>query len=171
MTKEKIDTAKNARFMDVVQWLIDNGKAENQGDLTVKAGFGPNIISRINHNHNTVSEETIRTLGYKFKEINIEYIRGKSDCISLNKNPKIEKPDTLMDEYIATLKSQMADLRIQLVDKQNVIDAKQQTIDILMRENAELRSTVARLQQEKSIGDFPFKMGVSDRDDKPHTRV
>ena len=69
MTKEKIDTAKNARFMDVVQWLIDNGKAENQGDLTVKAGFGPNIISRINHNHNTVSEETIRTLGEKFKEI------------------------------------------------------------------------------------------------------
>lgn len=171
MTKEKIDTAKNARFMDVVQWLIDNGKAENQGDLTVKAGFGPNIISRINHNHNTVSEETIRTLGEKFKEINIEYIRGKSDSISLNKNPKIEKPDTLMDEYIATLKSQMADLRIQLVDKQNIIDAKQQTIDILMRENAELRSTVARLQQEKSIGDFPFKMGVSDRDDKPHTRV
>ena len=171
MTKEKIDTAKNARFMDVVQWLIDNGKAENQGDLTVKAGFGPNIISRINHNHNTVSEETIRTLGEKFQEINSEYIRGKSDSISLNKNPKIEKPDTLMDEYIATLKSQMADLRIQLVDKQNIIDAKQQTIDILMRENAELRSTVARLQQEKSIGDFPFKMGVSERDDKPHTRV
>ncbi len=76
-----------------------------------------------------------------------------------------------MDEYIATLKSQMADLRIQLVDKQNIIDAKQQSIDILMRENAELRSTVARFQQEKSIGDFPFKMGVSDRDDKPHTRV
>ena len=69
--------------MDAIEWLIDNGLAENQGDIAVKAGLGPNLISRIKNGHvKSVSDDAIRALCSRFKELNIEYLRGKSDCIS-----------------------------------------------------------------------------------------
>jgi len=69
--------------MDAIEWLIDNCLAENQGDIAVKAGLGPNLISRIKNGHvKAVSDDAIRALCSRFKELNIEYLRGKSDCIS-----------------------------------------------------------------------------------------
>jgi len=69
--------------MDAIEWLIDNGLAENQGDIAVKAGLGPNLISRIKNGHvKSVSDDAVRALCSRFKELNIEYLRGKSDCIS-----------------------------------------------------------------------------------------
>ena len=74
---------KNELFMDAIEWLIDNGLAENQGDIALKAGLGPNLISRIKNGHvKAVSDDAIRALCSRFKELNIEYLRGKSDCIS-----------------------------------------------------------------------------------------
>lgn len=74
---------KNELFMDAIEWLIDNGLAENQGDIAVKAGLGPNLISRIKNGHvKSVSEDAIRALCSRFKELNIDYLRRKSDCIS-----------------------------------------------------------------------------------------
>ena len=69
--------------MDAIEWLIDNGLAENQGDIAVKAGLGPNLISRIKNGHvKSVSDDAIRALCDRFRELNIDYLRGKSDCIS-----------------------------------------------------------------------------------------
>ena len=69
--------------MDAIEWLIDNGLAENQGDIAVKAGLGPNLISRIKNGHvKAVSDDAIRALCDRFRELNIDYLRGKSDCIS-----------------------------------------------------------------------------------------
>ena len=74
---------KNELFMDAIEWLIDNGLAENQGDIAVKAGLGPNLISRIKNGHvKAVSDDAIRALCSRFEELNIDYLRGKSDCIS-----------------------------------------------------------------------------------------
>ena len=74
---------KNELFMDAIEWLIDNGLAENQGDIAVKAGLGPNLISRIKNGHvKSVSDDAIRALCSRFTELNIDYLRGKSDCIS-----------------------------------------------------------------------------------------
>ena len=74
---------KNELFMDAIEWLIDNGLAENQGDIAVKAGLGPNLISRIKNGHvRAVSDDAIRALCDRFRELNIDYLRGKSDCIS-----------------------------------------------------------------------------------------
>ena len=54
---------KNELFMDAIEWLIDNGLAENQGDIAVKAGLGPNLISRIKNGHvKAVSDDAIRAL-------------------------------------------------------------------------------------------------------------
>ena len=70
---------KNELFMDAIEWLIDNGLAENQGDIAVKAGLGPNLISRIKNGHvKSVSDDAIRALCSRFEELNIDYLRGKS---------------------------------------------------------------------------------------------
>ena len=69
--------------MDAIQFLIDNGKADNQGDVAVKAGLGPNLISRVKNGRvNNVSDDAIRALCSAFPDLNIDYLRGKSDYIS-----------------------------------------------------------------------------------------
>lgn len=90
--------------MDAIEWLIDNGFAENQGDIAVKAGLGPNLISRIKNGHvKSVSDDAIRALCTRFEELNIDYLRGKSDCISrqqlANKNAdeELRDPRRLLD--------------------------------------------------------------------------
>lgn len=69
--------------MDAIEFLIDNGLAENQGDIAVKAGLGPNLISRVKNGRvNNVSDDAIRALCSAFPDLNIDYLRGKSDYIS-----------------------------------------------------------------------------------------
>ena len=69
--------------MDAIQFLIDNGKANNQGDVAGKAGLGPNLISRVKNGRvNNVSDDAIRALCSAFPDLNIDYLRGKSDYIS-----------------------------------------------------------------------------------------
>lgn len=181
MAKEKIDTEKNARFMEVVQWLIDNGKAANQGDLCVKAGYGPNIISRISHNHNTVSEDTIRTLCEKFHDANIDYIRKGTGCVSrhevkdvkevevpnVDKIPAldysfliekaVEKATSYADKTISTLEKQVAD--------------KDETIKMLKARIHELEGVVNYYKNKEQLSDYPFQMGVSDKQIEQPSRV
>lgn len=89
---------KNELFMDAIEWLIDNGLAENQGDIAVKAGLGPNLISRIKNGHvKAVSDDAIRALCDRFRELNIDYLRGKSDCISRQQLADM-KADKVLEE-------------------------------------------------------------------------
>ena len=90
--------SKNELFMDAIEWLIDNGLAENQGDIAVKAGLGPNLISRIKNGHvKSVSDDAIRALCTRFKELNIDYLRGKSDCISVQQKIDMKANEALKE--------------------------------------------------------------------------
>ena len=95
---------KNELFMDAIEWLIDNGMAENQGDIAVKAGLGPNLISRIKNGHvKAVSDDAIRAQCDRFRELNIDYLRGKSDCIfrqqqiDMKANAALREAQALLD--------------------------------------------------------------------------
>ena len=77
---------------------------------------------------------------------------------------KAEKEDAAKDELIATLKSQVADLRIQLVDKQNVIEAKDQLIDSLKMQINNMMSEM----QLRGISTYPFEMGVAEKYSAPN---
>lgn len=82
--------------MDAIEYLIDKGYAENQGDIAVKAGLGPNLISRIKNGHvKAVSDDAVRALCSEFKDLNIEYFRGKSDFISRSDQLLQESKDML----------------------------------------------------------------------------
>lgn len=87
---------KNELFIDAVDYLIDNGLAHDQGDVALKAGLGPNLISRVrNGKVKNVSDDSIRALVAKFN-LNIDYFRGKSEhlirydqsCSNMEHEPK-----------------------------------------------------------------------------------
>jgi hypothetical protein len=74
------------------------------------------------------------------------------------------------DEYIETLKSQMADLRIQLNDNMKRLDEKDEYIAILKRENERLLNENERLlialsesQPDELLRKFPFPMGSAEQ--------
>jgi transcriptional regulator with XRE-family HTH domain len=74
--------SKNELFLNAVDFLIDEGLAEDQSDIAKRAGLGPNLISRVRTGKvKNVSDDSIRALVSKFN-INMDYFRGKSEYIS-----------------------------------------------------------------------------------------
>ena len=187
---------KNELFMDAIEWLIDNGLAENQGDIAVKAGLGPNLISRIKNGHvKSVSDDAIRALCDRFRELNIEYLRGKSDCISrqqsadkvlaesrllLEANTPHEPArhsaidDCLMYEKAINkiispmYQEKIALLENQLTEKDKHIATLHELMDALKRENAMLREQLSKYQADEVIGRHPFPLGSAEPESKEH---
>ena len=184
--------------MDAIEWLIDNGLAENQGDIAVKAGLGPNLISRIKNNHvKSVSEDAIRALCNRFKELNIDYLRGKSENISCQRSTledsiMVENVfEKKMGKYISNLETHISDLQkqIELLEKdredkkeeiknlnERIAVQKQAIDDIrserenLKIENAKLRVQLEAFQNGNSIN-YLFPIGVADKEDINPARV
>ena len=74
--------SKNELFLNAVDYLIDEGLAEDQSDIAKRAGLGPNLISRVRTGKvKNVSDDSIRALVSKFN-LNMDYFRGKSEFIS-----------------------------------------------------------------------------------------
>ena len=171
---------KNELFMDAIEWLIDNGLAENQGDIAVKAGLGPNLISRIKNGHvKAVSDDAIRALCDRFKELNIDYLRGKSDCISrqqLNANPPHEpRQHSAMDDsfilekqfqkvYDGIAGRHIEELEERVAEQKQTIASQRDIIEYLKRENESLRQQLSKYQTDELLSHHPFPMGVADKD-------
>ena len=183
---------KNDLFMDAIEWLIDNGLAENQGDIAVKAGLGPNLISRIKNGHvKSVSDDAIRALCDRFRELNIDYLRGKSDCISrqqsadkvlaesrrlLDANPPHEpRQHSAMDDsfllekqfqkvYDGIAGQYIEELKERVEEQKKAIAIQQDTIDVLKRENELLRQQLSKYQTDEILSHHPFPMGVADKE-------
>ena len=159
--------------MDAIEWLIDNGLAENQGDIAVKAGLGPNLISRIKNGHvKSVSEDAIRALCSRFEELNIDYLRGKSDCISrqqqidmkadaalresqalLDANPPHEhRQHSAMDESFVLEKEFKKLITGHTIDElKERITSQRETIDSQRETITSQRDTIASLKRENEL--------------------
>ena len=183
---------KNELFMDAIEWLIDNGLAENQGDIAVKAGLGPNLISRIKNGHvKSVSDDAIRALCDGFRELNIDYLRGKSDCISrqqaadmvlaesrrlLDANPPNEpRHHSAMDDsfllekqfqkvYDGIAGRHIEELKDRIEEQKQTISIQRDTIEYLKRENESLRQQLSKYQTDEILSHHPFPMGVADNE-------
>ena len=66
---------KNEIFANVLDWLIQEGKVEDQKDLEVKTGISQNTVSRIMTGKVEPSDETLRKLNAAFENIfNMQYL-------------------------------------------------------------------------------------------------
>lgn len=178
--------------MDAIEWLIDNRLAENQGDIAIKAGLGPNLISRIKNGHvKSVSDDAIRALCDRFRELNIDYLRGKSDCISrqqsddkvlaesrrlLDANPPHEpRQHSAMDDsfllekqfqkvYDGIAGRHIEELKDRIEEQKQTISIQRDTIEYLKRENESLRQQLSKYQTDEILSHHPFPMGVADKE-------
>ena len=178
--------------MDAIEWLIDNGLAENQGDIAVKAGLGPNLISRIKNGHvKSVSDDAIRALCDRFRELNIDYLRGKSDCISRQQSadkllaesrrlldanhPHEPRQHSAMDDsfllekqfqkmYDGIAGRHIEELKDRIEEQKQTISIQRDTIEYLKRENESLRQQLSKYQTDEILSHHPFPMGVADNE-------
>ena len=185
---------KNELFMDAILFLIDNGYAENQGDIVVKAGLGPNLISRIKNGHvKSVSDDAIRALCNAFEDLNLDYFRGKSDFISkhqlslqkadkaiedaqkmLDANPPHEpgKRSTLDDSFlyekaIEKINEQINGKYIANLEHQNARLEKDldEKSETIKILQARIHELEAKLKENEKYKDYIFPQGVADRKD------
>ena len=185
---------KNELFMDAILYLIDNGYAANQGDILVKAGLGPNLISRIKNGHvKSVSDDAIRALCNAFEDLNLDYFRGKSDCISkhqlslwkadkaiedvqkmLDANPPHEpgKHSALDDSFlyekaIEKINEQMNGKYIANLEHQNARLEKEvdEKSETIKILQARIHELEAKLKENEKYKDYIFPQGVADRKD------
>ena len=189
---------KNELFMDAIEWLIDNGLAENQGDIALKAGLGPNLISRIKNGHvKAVSDDAIRALCDRFRELNIDYLRGKSDYISrqqLNANSPhepcrhsamddsflLEKQfqklyDDIAGQYIAEQKERINELNDRIAEQSRTISRLEKDVEAKDHEISLLKASLNEYELATTIitpgQKYPFEVGVSETKDQPSAKI
>ena len=178
----------NEYFLEVIRFL----KSEygyTQEFIVEKAGLGKSAISKIKKGENNVGDKPISKLCDAFGMLNHEFFYGRSPYKTkreeseakmeqalkeaqdaCNENHPSNSGESLKDELIATLKSQMADLRFQLVEKDKRIEEMCDHISTLKRENenlsmqvTELRDNLSSIQQQQQLGRYPFKMGTAEQ--------
>lgn len=174
---------RNEIFAHVLDWLIQNNKVEDQKDLALKTGISQNTVSRIMTGKVEPSDDTLRKLNATFGNIfNMQYLRGESVVMliedvayykshpgELNKlingegDNKIDQ-SSLVNAALAAKDETITALREQIQAKDELIAALRQQIDILQQQ-------ANTKKDEEFIRDYPFTIGVSERDDKPSTRV
>lgn len=173
--------SKNELFLDAVDYLIDEGLAANQGDVALKAGLGPNLISRVRNGYvKCVSDDSIRAIAFKFN-LNMDYFRGKSDYITrydqLNakSDRDIEEARRLLDkdplapstkhgdsyDIIAAKDETIAALRGQLEEKDAVIASKDETIQLLRQQLSQYKLMREKMDDAvASIDDMKNQMAM-----------
>ena len=172
--------SKNELFAQALLWLYTNHECKDQKELSMKTGITETTISRIlNNKVKNPSADTIGKLLDAFPMIDRDFLYGWSEYVS--KYEKFEKMahDALhidhdrdnkkKDELIESLKSQIADLRFQLVDKDNRIEEMKDHVSTLKRENAnlnllvqELKTRLSSWEQDEEYLNYPFARTVSD---------
>ena len=135
--------SKNELFLDAVDYLIDEGLAANQGDVALKAGLGPNLISRVRNGYvKCVSDDSIRAIAFKFN-LNMDYFRGKSDYIT-RYDQLNAKSDRDLEESRMLLDKDPLDLPPKPLDNPNlVLSAKDETITALRNQLEEKNAVIA----------------------------
>ena len=189
---------KNELFMDAIEWLIDNGLAENQGDIAVKAGLGPNLISRIKNGHvKSVSDDAIRALCDRFRELNIDYLRGKSDCISRQQLADMKADETLKDsrrlldtnppheprrhsamiagQHIAEQKERIIELNDRIAEQSRTISRLEKDVEAKDHEISILKAKLHEFEIATTVitpgQKYPFEVGVSETKDQPSAKI
>ena len=170
---------KNEIFANVLDWLIQEGKVEDQKDLAVKTGISQNTVSRIMTGKVEPSDETLRKLNAAFENIfNMQYLRGESivmlikDVAYYQMHPEKNPFNNLNDEDAEKEIDQSSLVNAALAAKDETIRAKdetiaslRETIESLKRENILLRQQLTKYQEEDVLGKFPFTPGVAEARD------
>ena len=171
----------NGYFLEIIRFL----KSEygyTQEFIAEKAKLGKSAISKIKNGEANVGDKTINKLCQAFEQLNPDFFYGRSPYKTkreeseakleqaLKESQKvccetkpINREESLKDELIATLKSQIADLKSQLVDKDKIIQLQMQKIEVL--------EAMQHIDADNPLKNYPFTPGVADKEEQYTTRV
>ena len=186
VTQEEI----NSYFIEIIRFL-KREYGYTQDFIVEKAKLGKSAISKIKNGENNVGDKTITKLCDAFPQLNQDFFYGKS-CYKTKREEleakmeqslkEVQDIDPYSKEYkdkeIANLKSQMADLRIQLNQQQERVEEQKDHVATLKRENEMLKMKIAELKealetekQKNILVEHPFPIGVADAKDSNPAHV
>ena len=170
----------NGYFLEIIRFL----KSEygyTQEFIVEKAKLGRSAISKIKNGEVNVGDKTISKLCEAFEQLNQEFFYGRSPYKTKREESeaKMEQAlkeaqgacnekrptgheESLKDELIASLKSQIAVLEDHIADKNRIIQLQDQKIEML------------EAMQHIDAGGVlrsPFPVGVADKDDRKQVHV
>ena len=133
----------------------------------------PALSSAMNGNEAYLTKNLFQKICAAYPGVfNLDYLlTGKGSLLISNENVSDKtttnnttNPDVDWQKLaLDTMKSQMADLRMQLVDKQNIIEAQQRTIELL---NLQINGLKMEMQM-KGMSTYPFTIGVAEKFSAP----
>ena len=161
------------RVKQAIQWLKNN-RSLLQKDIAKLMGITEvsfsRAVSTIGFQGNDNEKFVINFNEAVGNVFNLNWLMNGTQPMLAQDMPKDyvkDRESARTDELIASLKSQIADLRAQLVDKQNLCDEIKKRVDLLQKENDRLN---ALMQNTSVLGDYPFQVGVADKNEdvRPH---
>ena len=171
----------NGYFLEVIRFL----KSEygyTQEFIVEKAKLGKSAISKIKNGEVNVGDKTINKLCDAFDMLNPNFFYGNSPYKTkrekaeakmesalkdkqdaYNENHSTGREESLKDELIASLKSQITVLENQIVDKNRIIQLQDQKIEML--------EAMQHIDADNPLKNYPFTPGVADKEEQYTTRV
>lgn len=187
---KRIDEKKkfNKPFLTAFDYLAKIKTNGNQGEMAKLIGTSSPHVSDWRAGKKRVSEDMMMSLArVSGGKINIHYMKGESqymllenvpademfdyamrrdnpdyDIIKERKQKEPQKIDNNTNDYIRTLKEQVTDIRIQLNDRERIIESQKMHIQSLEKQIADLRTQVEYLQQSNKLEKYPFPMGTAE---------
>ena len=189
---------KNQLFIQAVDYLIDEGKVGSQKELAQVTGITEATLSNIRNDKKIVSDKTIRKLLDAFPTIfNPEYFRGKniymlmSDYIEAkveseekqkaashaSAEPAANIPDmsSVFNAALAAKDDAIESLKRELLTKDDLIQSLRDQLaakdQLIAEQKARLIDYRRIIDSRNDISDYPFPIGVAEKDDVRSTRV
>lgn len=162
------------RLKEVYEYVRKRFPIHTQYDFAERLKYNRAYISSAMHgNEKNLTDKLFTNICEAFPGVfNLDYLlTGKGSLLILNENVSDKtttinttNPDVDWQKLaLDTMKSQMADLRMQLVDKQNIIEAQQRTIELL---NLQINGLKMEMQM-KGMSTYPFTIGVAEKFSAP----
>ena len=176
---------RNNIFAEAFRWIKAHRDNEGKGvkyqkDLAAIIGVSEDTITRIMRDQTEVTDDFLCKFNEAFDNIfNYQWLRGEDNepmlAADLGKNnphqsvPMIDNGSAInaalaaKDETIETLKARIADLQRTIIDKVEIIKARDARIVALERQLAAVSTS--------DIEHWPFSAGVADEGDRPHSNI
>ena len=176
---------KNEIFANVLDWLIQEKKVDDQKDLSVKTGISQNTVSRIMTGKVEPSDDTLRKLNAAFGNIfNMQYLRGESVVMLIDdvayykmhpeKNPlnilNVEEPESSIDQ--SSLVNAALAAKDQVIAQMELrLSEKDKYIALLEHRIADLEAAATLIHYDSILDKSPFPIGVAEPKSKEGKRV
>lgn len=145
MKEEKFKA--NELFMDAVNYVKDKKFAKNNSEIVKRAKYGQNTITRIKKHNCVVDEDTIRKFVDAFPVININYLRGKSDIISVTEEEEKVEVNEAPVPFAFWADNLIGIISAQIKQNEELNKKLQESIDEINNLRSQLQSLLETLKK------------------------